>query len=199
MKIKFGDTAANDESVVLPFTAVTASWTAKGDVASYAYEITKANGDVFDSGNGADATSYEIAENALNLGEVYTLTVTVIPTNGTENDATIVTATFMRNILINGFVISNGVVIDYIGSGGEIVVPDNDGEGNDITAIGDEVFKGNTTITSVTIPATITVIGESAFEGCSGLESVVIPNGVSTIGKAAFKNCEKLASMTAFD
>lgn len=64
---------------------------------SYAYEITNANGDSVTTGSGADATSYEIAADALTPDEVYTLTVKAIPTNGTENDATTATAKFKRN------------------------------------------------------------------------------------------------------
>ena len=129
------------------------------------------------------------------------MTVKAIPTNGTENNATTATAKFKRKIPVvaSGFVMANGVVTDYTGEGGDIVIPALDGDGNAITAIGEAAFKDNTTITSVSFPATVTMVGESAFEGCSGLESVEIPNGVTTIGKAAFKNCNKLESMTTFD
>ena len=97
------------------------------------------------------------------------------------------------------FLMSNGIITGYTGEGGAIVLPAVDSNGNTITAIGAAAFKGNTTITSVTISASITEIGESAFEGCSAIEDVTIPNSVAMIGKAAFKNCEKLASMSTFD
>ena len=97
------------------------------------------------------------------------------------------------------FLMSNGVITGYTGKGGAIVLPAVDSNGNTITAIGEAAFKGNTTITSVTISAGITHIGESAFEGCSAIKDVTIPNGVTMIGKAAFKYCANLASMSTYD
>ena len=201
LTIKFGDVVADNDTVILPDEAVTASWVAEGDVASFAYEIKDTAGTAIATGSGEDATSYEIAIDAITAGEEYTLTVKAIPTNGTETDATAATAKFKRNapVVASGFVMANGVVTGYTGEGGDIVIPSVDGEGKTITAIGEEAFKDNTTITSVSISANVTEIGKSAFEGCTGLESVTIPNGVTLIGKAAFKNCEKLASMSTFD
>jgi hypothetical protein len=57
-------------------------------------------------------------------------------------------------------------------------------------------FKGNTSITSVTIPNGVTSIGGSAFNGCTSLASVTIPNGVTSIGNNAFYGCTSLASVT---
>ena len=127
--------------------------------------------------------------------------VKAIPTNGTEDDATIVSASFKRNapVVVSDFVMANGIVTGYTGEGGDIVIPAEDGEGNAITAIGAEAFKNDTSITSVSFPATLTEVGESAFEGCINLTEVVIPNGVVAIAKAAFKNCSKLASMSTYD
>ena len=201
LTIKFGDDAAGTETVVLPDTAVTASWVAEGDVASYSYEIKNANGERVASDNGAEATSYVIAADALIADEVYTLTIKAIPTNGTESDATEATAYFKRNspVINSEFIMSNGVVTGYTGEGGAIEIPEKDGDDNPITAIGEAAFKDNGTITSVSFPGSLITIKASAFEGCSALENVIIPNGVTTIGKAAFKNCEKLKSMSTFD
>ena len=97
------------------------------------------------------------------------------------------------------FLISNGVITGYTGKGGAIVLPSFDSKGNTITAIGVAAFKGNATITSVTLSAGITQIGESAFEGCYAIKDVTIPNGVTMIGKAAFKYCDYLATMSTYD
>ncbi len=96
------------------------------------------------------------------------------------------------------YVMENGVVLGYTGSDKKLTIPDKDYSGNPVTAIGDSAFAGNTTITSVNLPASLTQIGAQAFEGCSSLESVNTPNSVTTIGKAAFKNCTKLTAMTTF-
>ena len=62
------------------------------------------------------------------------------------------------------------------------------GQAYQVTGIADEAFKGNTTITSVTIPEGITTIGASAFDGCSNMMTVIIGKDVATIGEKAFAN-----------
>jgi hypothetical protein len=61
--------------------------------------------------------------------------------------------------------------------------------------IGDDAFKNNKNITSVTISNGISVIYSNAFEGCTSLTSVTIPNSVHYIGIAAFKGCTKLTDI----
>jgi hypothetical protein len=84
----------------------------------------------------------------------------------------------------------SGVLTRYIGTGGDIVIPD---EGKSIAS---NVFKDNTTITSVVIPGSVTSIGSQAFYGCSNLTSVTISNGVTSIGSSAFYGCSRLTSVT---
>ena len=66
----------------------------------------------------------------------------------------------------------------------------------DVIAIGDDAFKGCSSLASVTIPISVTAIGNCAFKGCSSLASVTIPNSVTGIGYCAFKGCSSLASAT---
>ena len=68
-------------------------------------------------------------------------------------------------------------------------------DGLDVTVIGKDAFKGNTAITSVTVPDGVTEIGESAFEGCTKLASANLPDSVEIIGVRAFANCTSLSSM----
>ena len=65
-------------------------------------------------------------------------------------------------------------------------------------AIGANVFKGKTTITSVTIPNSVTNIGEDAFHGCTGLTSITIPNSVTSVGEDAFAGCKGLKTIYNF-
>ena len=75
---------------------------------------------------------------------------------------------------------ADGKLTAYNGTGGDVTIPDT------VTAIGNNVFKGKTNITSVTIPGTVLSIGDGAFSGCSGLVEVNLNEGLQTIGKAAF-------------
>ena len=81
------------------------------------------------------------------------------------------------------FVIENGVLKKYKGSGGDVIIPDS------VTSIGNGVFYNRKNLTSVTIPDSVTSIGKYTFYGCTGLTSVTIPDSVTTIGKAAFSGC----------
>ena len=53
-------------------------------------------------------------------------------------------------------------------------------------------FKGNKSLTSVTIPSSVTSIGDDAFEDCTSLTSVIIPSSVTSIGGDAFRGCSSL-------
>ena len=70
---------------------------------------------------------------------------------------------------------------------------------NGINNIGDYMFFGCSSITSVEIPNSVKSIGNNAFSWCSGLTSVTIPNGVTKIGSYAFRECNKLTSITIPD
>ena len=57
-----------------------------------------------------------------------------------------------------------------------------------VTAIGENAFKDNQDITSITIPEGITAIGDNAFSGCIGLVMINIGKDVQSIGNKAFAN-----------
>ena len=87
------------------------------------------------------------------------------------------------------FVIEGGVLKQYAGPGGDVVIQEG------VTAIGYSAFSDRTGLTSVTIPDSVKEIGHFAFSNCTGLTSVTIPNGVKEIGGSAFKGCEGLTSV----
>ena len=88
------------------------------------------------------------------------------------------------------FKVENGVLTECTATG-DVTIPEFF-DGQFITGIGDNVFKDNTGITSISIPNTVTSIGNSAFEGCTSLTSIIIPSSVETIGDNAFKGCSNL-------
>ena len=87
------------------------------------------------------------------------------------------------------FVIEDGVLVHYIGPGGDVVIP------NGITSIGDSAFAHCRNLTSVTIPDGVTRIGIWAFFECINLTRVTIPFGVTYIGSNAFYRCGSLTNV----
>ncbi len=86
-------------------------------------------------------------------------------------------------------------VCGYEGDATELVIPDNISN-KPVTAIQPEVFKGNSTLQTLTIGSNVTDIGESAFEDCDALTAVVLPNSVEYVHARAFRGCDNLMSFT---
>lgn len=85
-------------------------------------------------------------------------------------------------------------VVAYTGSATSVTIPATY-DGKNVTAILPEVFKDNTTMTSVTIGDNVTTIGASAFENCDALTTVNFGSGVTTINAKAFYDCDALTSV----
>ena len=85
-----------------------------------------------------------------------------------------------------GFDIENGVLLEYFGNGGDVVLPDS------VKTIGKSAFKGCKALKSVTLSNNVTSICEGAFSDCQDLTSVKIPRSVIKMESNAFKGCPKL-------
>lgn len=111
------------------------------------------------------------------------------------------------------FVIEDGVLKQYVGLGGDVVVPKGVTEismncfeyRKDIVSvvipegvqiIGDHAFSACENLTKAVIPNTVTDIDDGAFAICLGLTYVNIPSSVNNIGNFAFYRCEHLSSLT---
>ena len=97
-------------------------------------------------------------------------------------------ATFKPVVEINydktEFTIVETTIVEYIGKGGDVVIPEK------VTAIGDMAFSGRSDVTSVTFTKDVVSIGEKAFENCSGLGAgFVPPSNLSYLGDSAFAGC----------
>ena len=124
----------------------------------------------------------------------------------------------MSNNTTNGaatkdFIICDDVLIKYVGTGGDVIIPDGvtviSNEAfvcrtdlasvtipDSVTSIGAWAFCNCTGLTSVTIGSGVTYIGDDAFTGCTGLTEIAIPDSVTEIGEAAFRKCTGLTSVT---
>ena len=88
------------------------------------------------------------------------------------------------------YTISSGGVVDNGDScTGAVVIPEG------VTAIDDSAFE-DSSLASITLPASIMGIGSRAFSGATALTSITIPAGVISIGDGAFKNTTALTSIS---
>ncbi len=75
--------------------------------------------------------------------------------------------------------------------GGRVDVPSHY-NGKPVVAIYSEAFKGNSAITSVSLPEGITAIDKDMFYGCTALSYIKIPSSISYIDVSAFNECPSL-------
>ena len=70
-----------------------------------------------------------------------------------------------------------------------------------VTQIGEDVFAGLSSLTTVSFHAdsVVTSIGDRAFEDCSSLTSVTLPDSVTSIGESAFSGCVAFTTVTIPD
>lgn len=92
-------------------------------------------------------------------------------------------------------VLNNGTaeITAYKGNATELTIPSELG-GYEVTSIGKNAFKNNTSIKNLTIPDSVKKIGDSAFSMCK-LTSLTLGDGVTTIELQAFMGCP-LTSIT---
>lgn len=121
---------------------------------------------------------------------------------------------------------NEAILSGYEGTDSEVFIPDEI-EGYKITSIYQGLFKDNTEITSVSLPAAISEIRESAFENCTNLTEVIfrsdenkaeylkieeaafknsgiegfldLPDNLTELGRQAFANCTAITQVTIKD
>ncbi|MEI8342713.1 MAG: leucine-rich repeat domain-containing protein, partial [Verrucomicrobiota bacterium] len=74
-------------------------------------------------------------------------------------------------------------IVGYNGTGGTVNIPDKIG-GFPVTKIGDAAFYNITSMSILTIPASVKNLGADAFYGCTGLTEVYFRGNAPTLGNA---------------
>lgn len=76
-----------------------------------------------------------------------------------------------------------------------IVVTERASDGKRVTAVLPHAFENDTTLTSLSLPATVRELGAYAFAGCTGLTSFSCPDALTVIGDFAFSRCAQLRNV----
>ncbi len=93
------------------------------------------------------------------------------------------------DIKYEDFDIMDGVILEYLGSDSEVIVPAIDAEGNPITRIDSRAFRENKTLEKVYICEGITEIGSEAFEYCVNLTEVSLPYSLEKVEYSLLRKC----------
>ncbi len=96
--------------------------------------------------------------------------------------------------LINNEYEVNGCETDAI----NVIIPKTH-LGKKITSIDNYSFYNCTSLTNISIPASVKSIGYNTFENCTSLTSITIPNRVTSIDNYSFWNCASLTSISIPD
>ncbi|MDE7229437.1 MAG: leucine-rich repeat domain-containing protein [Oscillospiraceae bacterium] len=87
------------------------------------------------------------------------------------------------------FEIENGQLLSCLTDETEITIPEN------VTIIGEHVFKGNRKLEKVILPDSLKIIAAEAFKGCTALVGINLPPSLEEIGADAFKGCMSLTEI----
>lgn len=84
---------------------------------------------------------------------------------------------------------SDGLTVTgYYGRNADLVIPSTIG-GVNVTAIGEDAFKGNADLKTVVLPSSVSSIGNGAFANCTSLTEVTVPNQSVLYGNGVFPGC----------
>jgi len=88
-----------------------------------------------------------------------------------------------------GFVVDNGVLTGWNGSGEHIVMP------NGICEIRSDFMQHNDEMTDLSFPSSLRQIGSGAFFGCHKLTNIRFNEGLEIIGSQSFAACRSLLNL----
>jgi hypothetical protein len=90
---------------------------------------------------------------------------------------------------------NDGIIITYMTVTAQTVVLPDSIEDLPVVGFRTGLFRGDKTLRSITLPATITAIPDEGFRECTSLSGLTLP-GVTTIGSNAFRGCSSLVNVT---
>ena len=77
----------------------------------------------------------------------------------------------------------------------DLILPEYTPDGYSVVTISSDTFSNNSSIKSLTVPASVTQIHRAAFSNCNSLKSVYL-HGVEFVDMYAFYNCSNLEVIT---
>lgn len=84
------------------------------------------------------------------------------------------------------FFIKNGVLVEYRGEGGEVIIPSG------VIEIGEDAFRYKNAVVSIVVPEGVRKIGIGAFCECKNLRTIELPNTITQISEYMLDGCENL-------
>lgn len=66
-------------------------------------------------------------------------------------------------------------------------------------SVGQGVFKGWKSLTSIEIPSNWTELPNEAFKDCSNISEIIVPDNIVRLGRSCFEGCESLMSLSLPD
>ena len=88
------------------------------------------------------------------------------------------------------FIIEKGILKQYIGPGGEVVIPEG------VKSIGQGAFRGCTQVTGIAIPQSVKSIKKWAFWDCRSLTAIELPASIEHVGQNLLKGCRMLKKVS---
>jgi len=92
-------------------------------------------------------------------------------------------------------------ITSYLGQNQVLYIPEEI-DWMPVVAIGDNAFKNNQTLSTITIPESVKSIGNNAFENASNLEEVILENTdtshITTLGTNVFNNTPSYLKLLVF-
>ncbi|MDE7389568.1 MAG: leucine-rich repeat domain-containing protein [Lachnospiraceae bacterium] len=82
-------------------------------------------------------------------------------------------------------------ILKYNGNEKKVSIP-NKLDDKTVTIIGNEAFKGNTTVETIQLGNNVGYIGDRTFMDCTALKNITNYDGLLEIGDSAFENCINL-------